>query len=263
MPDDEPDPAQPPAAPGRRAGAAAAGAGGAETCRSRGSSRRGAGTSRWSGWCRRWRSRSAPRCWCAASCSSARGSTIEFASAEGVEAGKTEVRYKEVVIGKVAVGVAARRPQGRRRRRPARPLGGQLRGRGHHASGSCGRASASAASAASARCSRAPTSAPTPASRPRRAAEFKGLEAPPFVLRGEPGTIFVLRSDDLGSLDVGSPVFYRRTPRRPGRRLHPRRRARRAVGAGLHRGAVPAAGDPGHALLERERHRPDASTPAA
>ena len=32
---------------------------------------------------------------------------IEFKSAEGVEAGKTEVRYKEVVIGKV-VGVALR-----------------------------------------------------------------------------------------------------------------------------------------------------------
>ena len=42
--------------------------------------------------------------------------------------------------------------------------------------------------------------------------EFIGLEAPPFVLRGEPGAIFVLRSDDLGSLDVGSPVFHRRTP---------------------------------------------------
>jgi paraquat-inducible protein B len=42
--------------------------------------------------------------------------------------------------------------------------------------------------------------------------EFIGLEAPPFVLRGEPGRIFVLRSDDLGSLDVGSPVFHRRAP---------------------------------------------------
>jgi len=31
------------------------------------------------------------------------------------------------------------------------------------------------------------------------------------VLRGEPGKIFVLRAFDLGSLDVGSPVFYRRT----------------------------------------------------
>jgi len=32
-----------------------------------------------------------------------------------------------------------------------------------------------------------------------------------LVLRGEPGSIFVLRSDDLGSLDFGSPVFHRRT----------------------------------------------------
>jgi paraquat-inducible protein B len=40
--------------------------------------------------------------------------------------------------------------------------------------------------------------------------EFTGLEAPPFVLRGEPGRGFVLRTEDLGSLDVGSPIFYRR-----------------------------------------------------
>jgi len=40
---------------------------------------------------------------------------------------------------------------------------------------------------------------------------FVGLEVPPFVLRGEPGRSFVLRAPDLGSLDVGSPIFYRRT----------------------------------------------------
>ena len=31
------------------------------------------------------------------------------------------------------------------------------------------------------------------------------------MLRGEPGRGFVLRTDDLGSLDVGSPIYYRRT----------------------------------------------------
>jgi paraquat-inducible protein B len=46
----------------------------------------------------------------------------------------------------------------------------------------------------------------------RSRSEFVGLEAPPLILRGEPGAIFVLRANDLGSLDVGSPVFYRRTP---------------------------------------------------
>jgi len=39
---------------------------------------------------------------------------------------------------------------------------------------------------------------------------FDGLEAPPAVRHGELGRSFVLHSDDLGSLDVGSPVYYRR-----------------------------------------------------
>jgi paraquat-inducible protein B len=41
--------------------------------------------------------------------------------------------------------------------------------------------------------------------------EFIGLEAAPYILRGEPGASFVLRAADLGSLDVGSPVYYKRT----------------------------------------------------
>lgn len=40
--------------------------------------------------------------------------------------------------------------------------------------------------------------------------EFKGLENPPEVLSGQEGSRFVLRADDLGSLAVGSPVYYRR-----------------------------------------------------
>ena len=40
---------------------------------------------------------------------------------------------------------------------------------------------------------------------------FTGLEVPPYVLRGEPGRSFNLIADDLGSLEVGSPVLYRRT----------------------------------------------------
>jgi len=41
---------------------------------------------------------------------------------------------------------------------------------------------------------------------------FTGMEAPPFVLRGEPGRTFVLSAQDLGSLDIGSPVYYKRAP---------------------------------------------------
>jgi len=40
---------------------------------------------------------------------------------------------------------------------------------------------------------------------------FTGLEVPPYVLRGEPGRSFNLIAQDLGSLEVGSPVLYRRT----------------------------------------------------
>ncbi|WP_125477612.1 PqiB family protein, partial [Caballeronia terrestris] len=39
---------------------------------------------------------------------------------------------------------------------------------------------------------------------------FVGLEAPPVFASGVPGREFVLKAENLGSLDVGSPVYYRR-----------------------------------------------------
>ena len=39
---------------------------------------------------------------------------------------------------------------------------------------------------------------------------FTGLETPPTVIGGMPGKSFVLRARDMGSLDIGSPVYYRR-----------------------------------------------------
>ena len=135
---------------------------------------------------------------------------IEFKSAEGVEAGKTEVRYKEVVIGKV-VGVALRDDRERvvvvvqldqsAARfavedtafwvvKPRIGTGG-VSGLGTLLSGAYIGTDAGVST--------------------RSRSEFVGLEAPPLVLRGEPGSIFVVRANDLGSLDVGSPVFYRRT----------------------------------------------------
>ena len=135
---------------------------------------------------------------------------IEFASAEGVEPGKTEVRYKEVIIGKVqtvslrddrkrvVVGVQLDRSAAGIAVedsafwvvRPRIGVGG-VTGLGTLFSGAYIGTDAGVSTEAR--------------------AEFKGLEAPPFVLRGEPGAIYVLRSFDLGSLDFGSPVFYRRT----------------------------------------------------
>ena len=39
---------------------------------------------------------------------------------------------------------------------------------------------------------------------------FAGLESPPTVIGGTPGQSFDLVTEDLGSLDIGSPVYFRR-----------------------------------------------------
>lgn len=44
----------------------------------------------------------------------------------------------------------------------------------------------------------------------QHASEFNGLEQPPSVINDTPGSQFLLNTDDLGSLDVGSPVYFRR-----------------------------------------------------
>jgi paraquat-inducible protein B len=40
--------------------------------------------------------------------------------------------------------------------------------------------------------------------------DFVGLETPPVFAAGVPGREFVLKSENMGSLDIGSPVFFRR-----------------------------------------------------
>src|SRR3546814_5749475 len=40
--------------------------------------------------------------------------------------------------------------------------------------------------------------------------EFIGLETPPPVTHDRDGKRFVLKAHDLGSLDIGSPVYFRR-----------------------------------------------------
>lgn len=135
---------------------------------------------------------------------------IEFHTAEGLEAGKTEVRYKEVVIGRVqavtlrddrqhviaevqldraAAGVAVD-DTSFWVVRPRVGVGG-ISGIGTLLSGAYIGVDAGVSSEARSR--------------------FTGLEVAPYVLRGEPGSVFILRAADLGSLDVGSPIYYRRT----------------------------------------------------
>jgi paraquat-inducible protein B len=134
--------------------------------------------------------------------------TIEFRNAEGIQAGRTDLRYKEVAIGRVVAVSLGRDGQvlvTASLDRSAswiavedssfwvvRPRIGTagVTGLGTLFSGSYIGVDAGASDET------------------RR--QFKGLETPPFVLRGEPGRSFVLDATDLGSLEVGSPVYYRR-----------------------------------------------------
>ncbi|WP_165855515.1 intermembrane transport protein PqiB [Marinobacter sp. JSM 1782161] len=49
-----------------------------------------------------------------------------------------------------------------------------------------------------------------PGNSEQRTNRFEGLESPPPVTYGEPGKRFELKAQDLGSLDIGSPVYYRK-----------------------------------------------------
>jgi paraquat-inducible protein B len=135
---------------------------------------------------------------------------IEFASAEGIEPGKTDVRYKEVVVGKVET-VQLRGDRKRvivtvRLDRAASSLAVEdslfwvVRPRiGTAGISGLGTLLSGAYIAIDAGTSKEARDS------------YVGLEVPPFVLRGEPGASFALRADDLGSLEVGSPVLYKRT----------------------------------------------------
>ncbi|CAN5539411.1 MlaD family protein [soil metagenome] len=135
--------------------------------------------------------------------------TIEFGTAEGIEANKTEIRYKEVVVGHVT-GVEL----GRSRDKvvvTARldKIEGELAVEDTQFWVVRPRIGVGGVSGLSTLVSGAYIGMDLGTSQePRR--EFTGLEVPPYVLRGEPGRSFVLRSPSLGSLDVGSPIYYRR-----------------------------------------------------
>jgi paraquat-inducible protein B len=134
--------------------------------------------------------------------------TIEFKTAAGLEAGKTKVKFKDVDIGQVtAIDVSDDLSQGDRHRRTAQgsekfltdrdPLLG--RASAHH-----GEPGLRAGDAALRRLCR---------HRPRwwwqAERHFVGLPDPPVITTDEPGTAFRLRSQTLGSLNLGSPVYYR------------------------------------------------------
>jgi paraquat-inducible protein B len=139
--------------------------------------------------------------------------TIYFHNADGIEAGKTHIRYKDVDVGLVRrvkltadhaqVEVTAEMRGGEgvddmlvtdTRFWVVRPRvgAGGVSGLGTLLSGAyigmdVGRSSVE-----------------------RR--EFQGLDVQPTVTADVPGRQFVLESDELGSLDIGSPIYLRRVP---------------------------------------------------
>jgi paraquat-inducible protein B len=134
--------------------------------------------------------------------------TISFKTAEGLESGKTKIKYKNVVVGEVK---AVKLSEDRRSVvvtaelvkeaesylvedtrfwivRP-RVVGGQVSGLGTLFSGSyigldIGKSN-------------------------QARYQFTGLDTPPLVTADVPGRQFVLQSNELGSLGIGSPVYYR------------------------------------------------------
>jgi len=135
--------------------------------------------------------------------------TISFVTGDGIEAGKTRIKFKNVDIGTIESvvlsddhkTVLARAEMSRSAAgllvddtrfwvvRP-RIAGGNVSGIGTLLSGSHIGMDVGTSSKA------------------RR--DFVGLESPPALASGTPGREFVLKSATIGSLDVGSPVFFRR-----------------------------------------------------
>jgi paraquat-inducible protein B len=135
--------------------------------------------------------------------------TIVFKAAEGIEAGKTFVKYKDVNIGQVTavklsldhskVEVTAKMDKSAEGLmvedarfwvvEPRVTLSG-VSGLGTLLSGNyigfeVGKSD-------------------------KQQRKFTGLEVPPIITGGQPGRQFVLNAENLGSLGIGSPIYYRR-----------------------------------------------------
>ena len=135
--------------------------------------------------------------------------TIVFKIAEGIEAGKTTVKYKDVNIGQVtAVRLSPDYSKVEVTAKIAKTAAGLIvedakfwvveprvtlsgvSGLGTLLSGNyigfeIGKSS-------------------------KKQRAFTGLETPPIITYGQPGRQFVLKAENLGSLGIGSPVYYRR-----------------------------------------------------
>ncbi len=136
--------------------------------------------------------------------------TITFKTAEGLEAGKTKIKYKDVEVGQVesiALGeagsglviVTAEMVKGAKDHLTENTRFWVERAR-IGAGGAAGLGTLFAGAYIG-------LDLGEPGGKP--ALSFKGLEIPPVVTTGLPGSHFKLKAKRLGSLNVGSPIYYR------------------------------------------------------
>lgn len=133
---------------------------------------------------------------------------ITFSTAEGLEAGKTKIRYKDVVIGlveairlgddlkQVVVSVELDKNYARYMNDKTRFWVARAQIRGGTASGLNTLLSGAYIGI-------------DPALGGQPTTRFSGLEVPPVITSGLPGRHFWLKAKRLGSLNVGLPVSYR------------------------------------------------------
>ena len=134
--------------------------------------------------------------------------TIAFENADGLEAQKTKIKFKDVEVGKVTrielnddltgviVTAEMKKTASRYMREEtqfwvvrARVAAGEVSGLGTLFTGAyigC-----------------------NPSLKGAQTSTFSGLEKPPVITTGLPGRHYTLQTQNLGSLDIGSPVYYR------------------------------------------------------
>lgn len=135
--------------------------------------------------------------------------TVSFLTAEGLEANKTQVKYKNVVIGMVTdislsddrthvlATIELNNTAGPFTRVDSQYWVVRPRIGAHGVSGVDTLLSGAFIGS-------------DPGNSEDTKSDFTGLETPPPVTFGEKGKRFTLHTDDLGSLDIGSPVYFRR-----------------------------------------------------
>ncbi|MFM0514009.1 PqiB family protein [Paraburkholderia sp. RL17-373-BIF-A] len=135
--------------------------------------------------------------------------TVSFNNADGMEAGKTKVKYKDVEIGSVQAITLTKNLQHVMVKIQLTREAEKFATQGTRFWVVRPRVGANGISGLGTLLSGAYIGVDIGQSSEKRM-EFVGLENPPIVTSGQPGHQYTLRGDSLGSVDIGAPVFYRR-----------------------------------------------------